>query len=502
MKNKREIEEILKESSGLIKKTHQFVNGDLDISINAKNYKVLGELAEDINRISSTFNEYINEISHVLAHLSAGNMAVSFARDIDYKGDFQPIKNALYKIRHSLNTSFEEINMLSDEVDRLCSQVENGASQIAQSATEQASLINDLTGTIYKMTEQTANNAENARRASDSVNDIAHEAEVGSRYMGQMLASIQKVQASSQDISGIITIISGLADQTKLLALNAAIEAARAGELGKGFSVVAGEVKKLADKSSEAVGQTTAMIDNSIKTAQESAEIAAKTAENFNSINSSIDNVSKLCNDIAEVSVTQADSLKNTSVIITNISGVVQNNAAYAEENSAVAENLVQLSANLKKVMTRYRLLKQGSANIYNNRIETLDEKYLRGLFDKLKKASGTEEADAVLLAAVEGQPDIECLYMIDGSGYQVSHTIMNPNISTIQDENFKPALPGDFFGEKKYFSRAMKHPSQWYTSIEYISTATGGLCRTLSCTYEADDKQIYLICIDIRCKF
>lgn len=502
MRRQKEFVAVAEEAAELIESTHQFVNGNLDICIQTDEYKLLGNLADDINQISKTFNGYINEISHILAHLSAGNMAVSFTKDIIYKGDFQPIRNALHKIRHSLNTSFDEINSLTAEVDRLCSQVESGASQIAANATNQANLISDLTNTIYEITEQTENNARSAKQASDRVNHVRKEAQVGSRYMEQMLDSTQQVQSSAQDISSIITLISGLAEQTKLLALNAAIEAARAGETGKGFSVVAGEVRKLAEKSAEAVGQTTQMIENSIKTAQVSVRIANETAESFRSINSSIEDVTKLCTDIAEVSGVQAESLRSTSAIITDISGVVQNNAAYSEENCAVATNLAELSSSLKTVMTRFRLRNQGNSVTYQNGIENLSRTYLQTLFEQLTKAGSAEEVDIILEAGVKDQPDIECLYVIDGSGYQFSHTVMNPEILVTQEESFKPAMPGDFYGEKKYYRKAMKKPNEWYTSVEYISTATGGLCRTLSCTYEGKDQKTYLICIDIVCRF
>lgn len=502
MRRQRKYDVVAEEAAVLIESTHQFVNGNLDICIQTDQYKLLGDLAFDINQISKTFNGYINEISHILAHLSAGNMAVSFTKDIIYKGDFKPIHNALHKIRYSLNTTFDEINSLTAEVDRLCNQVESGATQIAANATNQADLINDLTNTIYQITDQTQNNAQSARSASDRINKIQYEAQVGSQYMEQMLDSIVNVQKSSQDISGIITIISGLAEQTKLLALNAAIEAARAGETGKGFSVVANEVRKLAEKSTEAVGQTTELIGNSIKTAQESVQIANKTAESFRSINSSIEDVTKLCTDIAEVSGVQAESLKNTSVIITDISGVVQNNAAYSEENSAVTTNLAELSSGLKNVMTRFRLRNQGNNIQYHNGIENLSKGYLQNLFIQLKNAGSAEEVNSVLEVCVKDPPDIECLYVIDGSGYQYSQTVMNPEIMVTQEESFKPAMPGDFYGEKKYFRMAMKKPQEWYSSVEYISAATGGLCRTLSCTYEGKDQKTYLICIDIVCRF
>ena len=151
MRREKEWKKLNQEAVEIINNTHQLVNGDLDISINTSDMTLLGELANDINQISTTFNLYINEISHILSHLSAGNMAVYFTKDINYQGDFIPIKNALHKIIQSLNNSFEEINALSDEVDRFCNQVESGSSQIAKNATEQAGLIANLTKYILPL---------------------------------------------------------------------------------------------------------------------------------------------------------------------------------------------------------------------------------------------------------------------------------------------------------------------------------------------------------------
>lgn len=502
MMRHKELKRMTEEANGIIDSTRQLVNGNLDIEVNATDYTMLGDLASDISQISTAFNAYINEISHILSHLSAGNMAVSFTKDIEYKGDFHPIKNALHKIRHSLNSSFEEINLLSEEVDLLCNRVESGATQIAKNASHQAELINDLTNTIYQITEQTKNNAFNAKQASQSVNAVQDEAEIGRNYMDQMLTSIQKVKMSSKDISHIIDIINGLAGQTKLLALNAAIEAARAGDMGLGFSVVANEVGLLAEKSAEAVKQTTELINNSIDTVEVSAEIAGKTARSFSSIQGSIEGVTKLCTDIAENSEIQAEKLKSTSSIITNISGVVQNNAAYAQENSAVATNLTELSARLKQVMTRFRLRNQVKPTIIHNKGNEIAEELLQRLFVALQKANEVHEIDRALEAMITGQKDFECLYVIDSKGYQLCNTIMNPDILIVQEENFKPAMPGDYHGSKKYFRQAIKNPKEWHTSHEYISTATGGLCKTLSYSYEDNKHQMYVICIDLISRF
>jgi hypothetical protein len=78
----------------------------------------------------------------------------------------------------------------------------------------------------------------------------------------------------------------------------------------------------------------------------------------------------------------------------------------------------------------------------------------------------------------------------------------MNPKILVEQDENFKPALPGEDYSSKKYFRQAMKNKQKLYTSPEYISKATGNLCKTISYAYQCDDKEYYVICIDLLCRF
>ena len=502
MRRHKEIEKISEEILDLKNSTNQLVDGNLDISINTQNYFLLGDLAGDINQISMAFNSYINEISHVLSHLSSGNMAVTFTKDINYQGDFLPIKNALNKIRHSLNQSFEEINRLSSEVDILCSQVEDGSAHIAKNASEQAELINDLTSTLHQITEQTTSNTKNVKLAAKNINAIQEEALTGSDYMEEMLAAMQKVQASSNDISGIIAIISDMAEQSKLLALNASIEAARAGESGRGFSVVAREIGILAQKSADAVKQTTGLIENSMLTAEESAQIANKTSVSFRSIQSSIDSVSKLCSDLADASEIQTNKLMSTAAIITDISDSVQKDAAYAQENSAGAANLAVLSSDLKKVMSRYRLKSQKTLPTKGNQNNKIDIGSLDQLFKELYQVAGVEDIDPILEKIIREQKDFECLYVLDSQGYQLSHTIMNPYLEIEQDENFKPALPGDYHGSKRYFRQAIKSKGEWFTSFEYISTATGGLCKTLSYAFEGCDRKPFVICIDLICHF
>lgn len=503
MRRHKKLDKILEEAFSIRSHTNQMRSGNLDIKIDTDHFDFLGDLAEDINQINITFNAYINEITHILSHLSAGNMAVAFSEDVQYQGDFLPIKNALYKIRHSLNCSFEEIHKLSAEIDAMSSKVENSSSFLAANTTEQAALISDLTSTIYDITDKTVHNAANATAAAETVVAITKETEIGRSYMDHMLSSVDKVKSSIDDISHIIGLINGIAEQTKLLALNAAIEAARAGENGHGFSVVAGEISKLAQKCSEAVKQTTELINNGIAAANESVKITEKTAESFKKINDSIAGVSGLCNEIAELSTTQAENLKETSAIITNISEAVQSSAACAQENSAGAMNLSNISSHLKNVLNRFRLIGQAKIPAADKNMEEEFIQELTGkLVTKLLNATTTQAVDTILETEIKNHTDIECLYVINGEGRQLSHTIMNPKILVETDENFKPALPGDDYSSKNYFRKAMKNRQELYASPEYISKATGNLCKTISYAYEGADKQYYVICIDLLCRF
>jgi len=503
MRKRKELEKILEEAATIRFHTEQLRSGNLDTKIDTAHLIFLKDLAEDINQIMSTFNAYINEITRILSHLSAGNITVAIAEDVPYQGDFLPIKNALHKIRYSLHCSFDEIHKLSVEIDAMSHQVKSDSSSLAANTAEQAALISDLTSTIYDITDKTVHNAANAKAVAKTVEAITQETETGRGYMEHLLSSVNNVKSSIDNISHIIELINEIAEQTKLLALNAKIEAARAGQNGLGFSVVAGEISKLAQKSSEAVKQTTLLINNSMAAADESAKITKKTVESFNNIKDSIEGVTALCKDIAELSNVQAENLKETSAIITNISEAVHGNADFAQKNSTGAMKLSHISAQLKKVLQRYRLMGQEHAPAADKNKE---EKFIRDLtaklVTKLSQATTTQTIDTILESEIQNLSEVECLYVINGEGKQMSHTIMNPKIMVDQDENFKPALPGEDYSSKKYFRQAMKNKRELYTSSEYISKATGNLCKTISYAYRAADNKDYVICIDLLCKF
>ena len=502
MSTDREVELYIHEIQAVKGVISRMTQGDLDHRLNPNDFQQFADLAGDINGISTILNDYVNEISHVLSHLSAGNMAVSFSEGIHFRGDFRPVKNALRKIKRSLNQSFQEIRQLSYEIDQMTGRVESGSSLIAADSVRQMELIGQLTDTISEIAGQTDANAADASEAAGNAGKIRKETETGRIYMDQMMESIQRVSDSSRDISSIIEILKGLARQTKLLSLNAAIEAARAGDEGRGFSVVAEEVGNLASQSELAVRRTTELINKSIQSSRDCAEVAEKTAASFALIQSSIEALAGLCGNIAGSCADQAQKINQTSSIITNIYEVSQSYAAYAQTNSANALLLAEMSASLKEVLKRYLLADQAVANVNRDIKEDLGKPLMDRMAELLKTAESPEEMNLILEREMAACKDVECMYVIGEDGKQITRTILNPHIITEQDENFQPALPGDDHGDKKYFRQAIKYPEELYCSYEYISTATGGLCRTLSLLCRGANDKSFVICIDLICNF
>ena len=174
--------------------------------------------------------------------------------------------------------------------------------------------------------------------------------------MASLTDAMNNINETSGKISNIIGAIEDIAFQTNILALNAAIEAARAGAAGKGFAVVADEVRTLAGKSAEAVGNTTMLIESSVKAANNGAEITAQTAGAIKTLNEYTESVKEIVGSITESCRSQTEMVENIHSDIGKISAVVQSNSATAEQSAASSEELSGQAETLKELVSRFRL--------------------------------------------------------------------------------------------------------------------------------------------------
>lgn len=316
----------------------------------------LGHLADSMRSVVDSLLTIIQDESTLLGEMADGNFNVRSKAEEKYVGDFGKVLESIEQIKTSLSNTLMQINLSSDQVSSGAYQVSSGAQALSQGAAEQASSIEELAETIRGISNHVKHNAEYAEEADQRANAAGSEAVESNRRMQDMVSAMADISTSSREIGKIIKTIEDIAFQTNILALNASVEAARAGEAGRGFSVVAAEVRNLATKSAAASKDTAALIENSLNTVKSGTRIADETAHSLDSVLESVRLVTEIIGQITASSIEQADSILQIEQGIERISEVVQTNSATAEESAAASEELSAQAQLLKDLTGQFRL--------------------------------------------------------------------------------------------------------------------------------------------------
>ena len=321
--------------------TSKLAAGELETEVNVKSSSEIGVLVENIGQLVKrlkTYITYIDEASTELGKMGDGDLRIHLEQA--YDGEFKKLKEAILSVRNSLTHTISEINMAASQVDSGTTQISSAAQALAQGTTEQASAVEELATTVNQLSEQSADGARVAEDLRVNFEDVNKKLNVSNDQMKQLLNAMSDISNKSDRISEIIKTISDIAFQTNILALNAAVEAARAGQAGKGFSVVADEVRNLASKCNEAANNITLLIKDSTEAVGNGVELAKNTAQAINDVANTTDEATRAMEDLATRYNEEAISLNQVATGIDQISSVVQNNSATAEQTAAGSEEL------------------------------------------------------------------------------------------------------------------------------------------------------------------
>lgn len=312
-------------------------------------------LSKATQKTIENINIIINDINYNMKEFSNGNF--SNVTPVQYLGDLEDIKISILKFRETIVSTINSINESSDEVSNGANQITFAVQALSEGVTEQASALQELSSSLIEINEKVQRNTQTSIKASDDITNISQSINESNEQMNEMLEAMNEITVKSEEIKKIIKAIDDIAFQTNLLALNAAVEAARAGSAGKGFSVVADEVKNLANKSAEAAKSTTALIEGTIGAVISGSELATKTANALEIVTQNTREIVHAMTEISKASKEQAYTINQVNIGVEQISAVVQNNSATAEESSAVGTELSNQATNLKELISGFKTL-------------------------------------------------------------------------------------------------------------------------------------------------
>lgn len=249
----------------------------------------------------------------------------------------------------SIRGSARDIELASSEVASGNLDLSHRTEVAAGSLQETASSMDQLTGTV----RLSADAAQQANELAASASSVATR---GEAVVSKVVETMKEIHTSSRQISDIISVIDSIAFQTNILSLNAAVEAARAGDRGRGFSIVAGEVRALAERSASAAQEIKALIQSSVARVELGSKLVMDAGMTMNEILLSVQRVTAIIGEIRAASNEQSEGLSVINISVGRLDQMTQQNAALVEESAAAAESLKNHATRLMQMVATFRL--------------------------------------------------------------------------------------------------------------------------------------------------
>lgn len=326
----------------------------------------------------------INKTVHALNNIAEGDGDLTQRLDVDSKDELGELSNAFNKfvtrvhdMVKQVSSSTGQLGAAAEEMSVITETTDTGIQRQRAETEQVATAMNEMTSTVQEVArhaseaaasahnadEETRNGHEVVQATVNAINALATE-------INQASDVIQRLEEDSQSIGTVLDVIRGIAEQTNLLALNAAIEAARAGEQGRGFAVVADEVRTLASRTQKSteeindmIGRLQADAHDAVKAIEDSkkqAEVgvnSAKTADaSLDTIMASITNINDMNIQIASAADEQSAVAEEINKNIISINDVAEESAEAASQTSAASQEMASLASDLQLLVSRFKI--------------------------------------------------------------------------------------------------------------------------------------------------
>ena len=304
--------------------------------------------------VTQSITRPIVQAVELAENVAAGNLSGrAEARGHD---ELSQLLVVLDTMRQNLAGIVSQVRQSSDSIATGSAQIATGNADLSMRTEQQASALQETAASMEQLNSTVKQNADNARQANQLALGATAVAVKGGEVVGEVVSTMQAINASSKKIADIISVIDGIAFQTNILALNAAVEAARAGEQGRGFAVVAAEVRNLASRSADAAREIKSLIASSVQRVEQGTALVDRAGSTMTEVVSAIQRVTDIMAEISAASHEQSAGVSQVGEAVTQMDQATQQNAALVEQSAAAADSLKQQAVQLVQAVAVFRL--------------------------------------------------------------------------------------------------------------------------------------------------
>ena len=320
----------------------------------------LGLTAYLFSALYQTFIRSIVALQRSTAAVSSGDLSTRL--DLPGRDELAGIGHTVNAMNERLSSLVGEIRSSAARVNMAGTQVAEGSQRLSARTEEQACSLRESVVAIGELSSAVQSNAQAARELDGMTEALAQQATEGQQAMGETLESVQKLQDASRRVFEVVSVIDDVAFQTSMLSLNAAVEAARAGEAGKGFSIVASEVRSLAQRVGESAEEIRSLITLASDQLEFSGEKLGSANQSLMAVASGAHEVSARLRTISQASTEQSDTLVSVAQRVGDLDQITRDNARLVDESTAASQSLLERAQVLRDAVASMKL-RHGTAD-------------------------------------------------------------------------------------------------------------------------------------------
>ena len=329
-------------------------SGDFSKRIKNPGRDEIGEAGTAVNNMLEITEKAFKDIQELFTSVSSGNLMARLPKG--YQGDIEECALHIGKSLEKLSLTLKDILIDVDQIATAASQAGDAVGQVADGAKAQVEATQDIQDKVKESGDLRELVEESTKKTGEAALEASKTAKKGSDETDKMVELVNEVSENSSKIAEISSLIEEISQQTTMLALNASIEASRAGEAGRGFSVVATEVGKLADRSSQSVKDIGSLTNDAMQKANDSVSRMDKVKSEMENINNLIKNIESMMMTVDSHTSQQKEMALAVSGAINNLERIGESNAVSSEEITASMVELSKIAGNTREKINVFSL--------------------------------------------------------------------------------------------------------------------------------------------------